>query len=112
MSKSNEGAVAPPLGLAPLTVHQINLTDNFKTTIYAEARKLLSLGVDLSDTIETHRNGQLSMTGNVGACARLMVNESNYGHPGLSLVSWKASPRMEVSPQDAQVCAGGHITLP
>ena len=89
---------------SPAQVHTVDLTGDYRTNIYQAARQLLSIGTaQPSDTIETYRNGKLSMTGNIGACARLVVNETRHG---LRLHPWNAFPATEVRRQDAQVDLG------
>ena len=78
---------------------QVHAVDDYKTTIYAEAQKLLSDGARPGDTIETYRNGKLSMSGNVAACGRLVVKEARHR---LYLHYWKAFAGPHVESTSAQ----------
>jgi hypothetical protein len=58
-------------------IHRIDLTGDYKTTIYAAARRLLAGGTDPDDTVETWRGGVLSMSGGaIGGLAQLTVAET------------------------------------
>jgi hypothetical protein len=81
------------------TVHRIDLTGDYKTNIYTAARRLLEAGAHPGDTIQTYRDGQLSMSGVIGDCARLRVRESDHGNPSLRQDAISSCP---VGPQDRQ----------
>lgn len=56
-----------------MSAHCLDLTGDYRTTIYGEARRLLAEGANPADSIETRRNGKLSMSGTVGQCAKWEV---------------------------------------
>jgi len=72
--------------------HKIDLSGEYRSTVYSAARRLLAAGADPADIVETWRNGVLSMSGAVGECAGLMVLETASGNPSLQLSAWKALP--------------------
>jgi hypothetical protein len=47
----------------------IDLTGDYRTTVYAAARSLLKAGAEYDDTLETVRGGRRSMQGIVGQAA-------------------------------------------
>jgi hypothetical protein len=49
-----------------MAIHRIDLTGDYRTTIYTVARRVLADGADPMDRAETWRNGKLSMSGIVG----------------------------------------------
>jgi hypothetical protein len=82
-------------------IHIVDLTNNYETTIYAEARKLLAAGADSADLIETWRNAKLSMSGIVGQCAKLTVSEDKHGKRAMRLVRWMPFPADRYRPETA-----------
>lgn len=64
-------------------IHTVDLTGNYKTNIYKEARRLLSEGAHVSDTVVTVRNGVESMRGIVGQLAQWTVVERAATGPSL-----------------------------
>jgi hypothetical protein len=75
--------------------HRIDLTGDYETTIYAVARRLLDRGAAADDTVETWRDGKLSMSGVIGELARWTVAERKSG--GLRLVRYVPFPRDAVA---------------
>jgi hypothetical protein len=53
-----------------VTKHRVDLTGDYETTVYDVARRLLAEGVDPGDTVETWRDGKLSMSGVIGELAK------------------------------------------
>lgn len=70
-------------------IYPVDLTNDYATSIYAAARTLLANGALPADMIETYRNGKLSMSGNIGICAKLTVIENKNGRPSLSIRRWR-----------------------
>jgi hypothetical protein len=56
-----------------MTVHKVDLTGDYETTVYDAARRLLAECADPGDRVETRRNGILSMSGVIGELAKLQV---------------------------------------
>jgi hypothetical protein len=56
-----------------MTVRRVDLSDDYETTVYDAARRLLAAGADPADTVETVRGGVLSMSGVIGKLARWQV---------------------------------------
>ena len=71
-----------------MTVHRIDLSGDYRTTVCDVARRLLAGGADPGDTVETWRNGKLSMSGVIGEAAKWTVGSGPYG---LRLVRHAAS---------------------
>jgi hypothetical protein len=80
--------------------HQIDLTGDFRTTIYSASRRLLDAGADQMDTIATYRNGGLSMSGVIGDLAKWTVSDPDKG--GMKLSRWKAFPGAAMPPRTAE----------
>jgi hypothetical protein len=57
----------------PKYVRKVDLTGDYQTNIYTAARRLLAVGADPHDVIETSRDGMPSMTGAIGECAKWEV---------------------------------------
>jgi hypothetical protein len=87
--------VIPKRHTAPMTKHVVDLTGDYHAPIFSAARQLLAKGADASDTIETWRNGKLSMSGIIGECAKLTVSESS----SLQLAKGKPFPAVPVPPR-------------
>jgi hypothetical protein len=87
---------------------KVDLTGNYRTNIYTAARALLTRGASPSDTIETWRDGKLSMSGNVGECAKLKVEENKDVRPTFSLRRWRpfaaGTGEPEMASEENQVC--------
>ena len=66
---------------------QVDLTGDYGTTIYDEARRLLAEGHAPDDVVVTSRNGQESMSGVIGQLAKSAVSDGNVS--GLRLVRWR-----------------------
>jgi hypothetical protein len=60
-------------------IHKIDLTHDYDTTIYDAARRCLTAGADPGDTVETWREGKLSMTGRIGELAKWQVEFRAHG---------------------------------
>jgi hypothetical protein len=75
----------------------VELDGNYRWNIYQAARKLIAQGASEGDTVETWRGGKLSMSGNVGKLAKLVVRESHHGKPSFELAKWKAFPTNAVA---------------
>src|SRR5262245_10353639 len=73
-TRAFRSALIAVAGLGPMK-HCVDLTGDYKTTIYAAARRLLACGANPADTIETWRGGKLSMSGVIGECAKWTVKE-------------------------------------
>jgi hypothetical protein len=54
-------------------IHKVDLTGDYETTVYDAARRLLAEGADPGDTVETRRNGILSISGVIGELAKWKV---------------------------------------
>jgi hypothetical protein len=48
-----------------MTKRRVDHTGDYETTVYDAARRLLAEGADPGDTVETWRDGKLSMSGGV-----------------------------------------------
>ena len=75
-----------------MPLHKIDLTGDYRQTIYSTSRRLLVAGAGPGGTVEIWRDGQLSMTGTVGKCAKLTVRESDHGNPSMQIINWKPFP--------------------
>jgi hypothetical protein len=51
----------------------VDLSGDYETTIYDAARRLIAAGTDPSHTVETRRDGYLSMSGKIGELAKWTV---------------------------------------
>src|ERR1700730_12166432 len=52
-----------------MTVHRIDLSGDYRTTVYDAARRLLAGGADPGVTVETWRNGKLSVSNPIAETA-------------------------------------------
>ena len=75
-------------------MHEVDLTGDYRTTVYSAARRLLADGVDHADPIATYRDGKLSMSGTIGDLAKWAVSEPDKG--GIHLSRYKAFPSAAV----------------
>lgn len=55
------------------TVHRVDLTGDYETTIYDAARRLIAEGVNPRDEVQTFRDGVISMCGHIGWLAKWRV---------------------------------------
>ncbi len=89
--------------------HKVDLTGDYRTTVYASARRLLAEGAAPGDTIEIYRRGQLSMSAAIGVAAKLTVRESDEGNPSLRQVIWEPFPSGRVRTPVAKKPLGRYI---
>lgn len=74
----------------------VDLTGDYRTTIYAAARRAVAEGADPSGEIATYRNGTLSMRGNIGRCAEIDVSDPASAK-GMRMVKWRPFPTSLIS---------------
>jgi hypothetical protein len=85
-------------------IHRVDLTDDYDTTIYDVARRLLAEGADTGDRVETRRNGVFSMSGIVGELAKWQVV---FRGSGPCLVRYAASTSGPPAPETAEPVSEG-----
>jgi hypothetical protein len=93
-----------------MTNHKLDLTGDYETTVYDAARRLLAAGADLVvavkntatvDTVETWRDGKLSMSGKIGELAKWQVE---FRASGPCLTRYRAVVR---APLTGKTASGG-----
>jgi hypothetical protein len=77
---------------------RIDLTGDYQITIYEAARRLLADGAEPAETIETYRNGVLSMSGLIGVLSKWTVAEN----PSLRMIRWHPFPYDAVRARTAE----------
>jgi hypothetical protein len=60
-------------------IHEVDLTGEYETTIYDAAGRLLAEGAAPADTVETWRDGKLSLSGVIGVLAERQVVSASTG---------------------------------
>jgi hypothetical protein len=96
-------------GLQQMTLHRVDLSGDYETTVYDAARRLLSEGANPSDMVETWRCGILSMTGVIGKLAKWRVS---FHASGPCLERYATPALAGVAPKSAAQVSQGHPKPP
>jgi hypothetical protein len=87
-------------------IRKVDLTGDYETTVYDAARRLLVGGADPAGTVETWRDGKLSMSGVIGELAKWRVA---FRGSGPCLVPYAASTLAVLAAETAVPVHSGHL---